>query len=178
MERFEYFKTAVYIDGKHARYIDDMWTQNNPAKSFFNRLVDLYCIAPLIGFQYGRKAGADKSEDHRRSIQLEQLNKVSRQLDMNMCTILLLDDKENLSEQERINRAFRGPETKEEFERNVKLYEDYARGGIEVLHEKLIERQPEFESEDERIANIIALYNDTILQGKINVEEEEFLDPQ
>lgn len=166
MERLEYFKKAVVIEGKHSKYVDALWKQNNVEESYFNRLLDIYCIAPFIGLKAGKNVDIDHSEDGKRTIQADQLYKADKILDIAIKTILLLSDKETLSEAERINRAFRGPKTKEEFDENVKLFDGYVRGGIEVLYDKLIMRQGEVtDYTNTKIANIIALYDEPILVG-------------
>ncbi|MGL6294749.1 hypothetical protein [Eubacterium aggregans] len=52
---------------------------------------------------------------------------------------MLLDKSIDIPAEERINRAFRyytQPEKAEEFKQNMNLFNDYARGGIELMYEK------------------------------------------
>ena len=48
-EKLEYFRETIVITGKHARYVDELWSQNDIHNSYFKRLIDLYLIAPIIG---------------------------------------------------------------------------------------------------------------------------------
>ena len=53
--------------------------------------------------------------------------------------VMLLDKTIELSPEERVDRAFRYdtlPEKVEEFRKNLELFHDYVRGGIEVMYEQ------------------------------------------
>lgn len=53
--------------------------------------------------------------------------------------LMLLDKTIELSPEERVDRAFRYdtlPEKAEEFRKNLELFHDYVRGGIEVMYEQ------------------------------------------
>ena len=53
--------------------------------------------------------------------------------------VMLLDKTIELSREERVDRAFRYdtlPEKVEEFRKNLELFHDYVRGGIEVMYEQ------------------------------------------
>ena len=80
-----------------------------------------------------------------------------------MKRVLLLDDSIELTKEERIKRAFSGPKTVEEAQENMELFNSYVRGGIEYLHEELVERP--VLSEDKytyaKLANIVALINNS-----------------
>ena len=79
-----------------------------------------------------------------------------------MTLVLLLDESEGLSKEQKIDRAFRKPETEEEFKRNVELFNSYVRGGIEYLYDALVIRVLDVQDEvnDVRVGNMLALLND------------------
>ncbi len=156
---FEYFKRDEFIiTGKHKDYVDQMWVQNTVQNSMFMRLVDLYPIAAIVGFLSERRSPADVS-DEKRTVQLQQIVNNTQTLMPIMRVILMLDTSEGLSEEERMHRAFRIPDSKEEYEHNMELFNSYARGGIEVLYEELILKagSVDDEYEDERLNKILAL---------------------
>lgn len=52
---------------------------------------------------------------------------------------MLLDDSENLPTTERVDRAFRYdtlPDKTEELKKNLELFHDYVRGGIDLMYEQ------------------------------------------
>lgn len=165
MHNFEYFRKPVVITGKHARLVDDMWEQNQIQKSYFRRLVDLYTIAPIIGLRTKRTAFSDSTEERKRTIQVEQLLEKEPELRQIMRMIILLDKTQKCTKEERVNKAFRGPKSQEEFEKDTELFNSYVRGGIEVLHELLVQRALGIEDEynDVRVGNIMALINNPLI---------------
>ena len=104
---------------------------------FFKAAKDVYAFAPLVGFLYNRRAELDhtKSEETGEeldySIMAEQVLSVQEDLTFNFCLIMYEPD-----EEARIDKAFRHigkiPEDEARFD-------EYVRGGIDVLYEKLIE---------------------------------------
>lgn len=164
MSKLEYFRKDVIISGRHATLVDEMWKQNDIDNSFFKRLVDLYTIAPVIGLRTGRKADEDNTTDNKRTVQLAQIMTRREDLMTIMQIILLTDDTDNLTVEQKVDRTFRGPTNEEEFNKNVALFDSYVRGGIEVLYEKLINRALGVDDlyTDRKIANIMALLNDPL----------------
>lgn len=165
MERFEYFNKDVKFTGKHSMYIDELWKQNEIQKSRIRTLYELYGLAAIIGLRIKAPRPADNSEGSR-NLQTAQLIQYKPVLKTIMTTVLLLDESSDLSREERIDRAFREPAGKEEFEQNVELFQSYVRGGIEYLYDALVERPAgnmEDEYTDARVANLMALLEDKLL---------------
>ncbi len=164
MNRFEYFKKSAIITGKHALYVDEMWKQNDISNSFFKRLVDIYTIAPVIGLRMKKKVKADTSIDNKRTVQLDQIMTRREDLLTILNLILLLDEENGLSTEEKVDRTFRGPENEIEFKHNEELFESYCLGGIEILHDMLVDRALTMEDDysDLKIGNIMALLNDPL----------------
>ncbi|MCU6754624.1 hypothetical protein [Bovifimicola ammoniilytica] len=159
--KLQYFNSDVKISGKHATYLDELWKQNNIQESYIRTLYELYPLAAVIGLKLKKKVEEDKGDV--RNIQLTQLNNVRHDLLHIMKMVLLLDDSTELTKEERIERAFSGPKTVEEVQENMDLFNSYVRGGIEYLHEELVERPVLGEDEytDARLANIVALINNS-----------------
>ena len=87
---FLYFQKDVVFLGKHARYIDEMWTQERvEQKDFFNRLYELYVTACIVGLRTGRRAPLDSSDGNKRTIQAGNLSTQRDKLDalMNMALV-------------------------------------------------------------------------------------------
>lgn len=164
MERFEYFNKDVKFTGKHSQYIDALWKQNDIQNSRIKTLYELYGLAAIIGLRKKASCPADNSEGSR-NLQTAQLINYRPVLKTIMTTILLLDETSGLSKEERIDRAFRQPSTKEEMDDNVELFNSYVRGGIEYLYDVLVERPADMENDytDVRLENLMALLEDELL---------------
>lgn len=157
--KMEFFKREFQFTGKHARMAGELWIMNDSKNSYFRRLIDLYILAPIIGFRLNRKAEADHSEADVKSVFPEQILKERDKLEFIMQMILMLEYTDTLDYKSCVNLAFREPETVEEFQKYYKLFHDYVRGGVEELYERLIVRKPELEEEyrEEKSANMVAL---------------------
>ena len=109
-ENFEYFHKEVQIVGKHSRYVDAMWTQGKVQESYFKKLVDLYIIAAVIGLKMKKTAPIDNTEEGKRTVPIGAMLGKIEDLNTIMQMVLLLDETSNLEIEQRVNRAFRGPE--------------------------------------------------------------------
>ncbi len=126
--------------GTYAEKVKKLTAQfdNNSSAKLFNRNIDVYIIAPIIGFLYGRTAELDEKSNETTKIFPEQLIKETSVLRYNYQLIMLLDLKNEPSFDERLNKAFRNygsPAASSD----EQVFESYVRGGVNVLYEKLIE---------------------------------------
>lgn len=139
------FDKEYSFRGKHCEYVVKLTASyDDKGHKLFNTNYDVYAIAPIIGFLYQRKAELDKSGETTK-IFPDKLMKEHANLMFNYRLIMLLDEKNEADFNERVNKAFRyygqSKATSDE-----ELYEEYVRGGVEVLYEKLI--QPANSAED------------------------------
>lgn len=158
---YEYFQKGIIVTGKHADYVDDMWVQGKIEKSYFRRLLDLYTTAATVGLRAKRKVSVDNSTDNKRTVQLEQVNTKLADFKIIIRLMLLLDNSDNLTKEQLVNRAFRNPQTEEELKHNMDIFYSYLRGGIEILHEELVERTLTFHDNytDRRVGNMVAFFS-------------------
>ena len=122
-KNYSYFHNDVVLTGKHARYVDALWEQNQIKRSHFKRLVDLYAFAAIIGFRSKRKSKLDSSDDDKRTIQTQQL--LNFTVLQQLMKLFLLLDNDSLDAETRVNKAFRGPNTDEEFFQNNEMFNSY-----------------------------------------------------
>lgn len=134
------FDKEYSFRGLHAEKVIKLTAQfdANSAAKLFSRNIDVYMIAPLIGFLYGRKADLDKSSNENTKIFPQQLSNELTNLRYIYQLIMLLDKKYEPSFDERLNKAFRYYGS-EQAQVDEQLYEQYVLGGVDVLFEKLIE---------------------------------------
>lgn len=167
---YEYFKMSdVYFTGVTCTYIDAMWKLNTISESMFTRLVDLYAVAAIVGLRIQRHFPSDTSDpNQKRTVQLAQIANNYHTLMPIMRLVLLLDESRGLNVEQRIDSAFRNPETKEDYDKNMELFNSYARGGVEYLYEQLVMREPgdDEDHENKKVSNMIAL-----LKGPLHADE-------
>lgn len=136
------FSKEYSFRGSHANKVNKLTSQFDKYSTakLFNRNIDVYILAPIVGFLYGRKADTDKLGNEVTKIFPEQLTKEQPILKYNYQLIALLDEKREPSLEERLNKAFRyyGDESESTLA-DEQSYEQYVLGGVDVLYEKLIE---------------------------------------
>ena len=138
------FDKQYRFKGRHAYRADMLTNIIDPDSKFkvFNRNIDVYVNAPLVGFLYNRKAEVDSLKNpetnqvYDENIFVEQIINASEHLTFNYQLIMLLDKAYEPDEEIRINKAFRniGKDKQDE-----ELFDSYVRGGVDVLYEKVLE---------------------------------------
>lgn len=132
------FDKEYSFKGAHAEKVIKLTSpfSTESKAGLFQRNLDVYLLAPIVGFLYGRKAEPQTGID--RVINPAQLIYEKTNLVFNYRLIMLLDEKNEPNAEERINKAFRYFNTEKAVDDEA-LYEAYVRGGVDVLYEKLIE---------------------------------------
>ena len=131
------FDKEYSFRGTHAEKVIKLTAKFDETTSLFERNFDVYMMAPIVGFLYGRKADLDKSSDETTKIFPDILMREKDDLMFNYRLIMLLDRNNEPDLDKRIDKAFR-LYGKEEAKPDEELYEQYVRGGVDVLYEKLI----------------------------------------
>lgn len=127
----------VHITGKHSLMLEELKQQG-----IFEYYWQIYIVAPLIGLIYKRKALIDKSSTQDSTIFLTALTEKPERRDLIYFiykSILLYDRDYESDTKERVNKAFRYINT-EKAQQDEQLFNSYLLGGIEILHEKTIEK--------------------------------------
>ena len=138
------FDKQYRFRGRHAVRVDKLtgvFDTVSKAK-LFERNVDVYTNAPLVGFLYGRLADPDDEKNpetgqvYNQNVMGDRVIYSQEELMFNFRLIMLLDSSYEPDVKERIDKAFRhmgeNPADEERFD-------SYVRGGVDVLYEKLIE---------------------------------------
>ncbi|WP_300926405.1 hypothetical protein [uncultured Dubosiella sp.] len=143
--------------GKHAEYANFLCKEQGRERengiNIFQRVIDLYMLAPLIGLKYGRRVGIPEAKRPTTSIQVDQMYNEKENVEYVYRIVMLLAEKNKYSEKERIARAFRvvpnsyenDPNREEEVkleEKELSYFQDYVRGGIEYIYEFFKECEP------------------------------------
>lgn len=146
------FNTNFDITGVHANYLKDLCElrgnvsdkdQHNNFK-IFKAYIDAYILCPLIGYQYSRKGKMGSAADGDVGILAEQIVKRSGELKYVYQILMLVDEESEPDLDRRIYRAFNFSEDNDEdkalIEENMRIYNEYFLGGIEVLHEQFVDK--------------------------------------
>ena len=171
------FDKQYRFHGKHALYVDKLtavFDDKSKAK-LFERNIDVYINAPLIGFLYRRMAETDNTKNpatqqvYNQNIMGDRVIYSQDDLMFNFRLIMLLDTKYEPDEEKRINNAFRHMG---EDESDEKRFDSYVRGGVEVLYEKLIESAV---SADDYVNNLYDFLEDFNAKFNEEVQTNEIL---
>lgn len=138
------FSDQYRFKGKHALRVGALTSVfDEVSKSkLFDRNIDVYTNAPLIGFLYGRRSDLDNTKNpatnqvYNENVMADRVMKSAEELMFNFQLIMLLDRNYEKDDEKRINKALRrmGEDPVDE-----ELFDSYVRGGVDVLYEKLIE---------------------------------------
>lgn len=183
------FDREITIRGRYATYMKSLCqlppnASESDKKAFnnykiFDTYISAYMVAPIIGMLNGRKAYASPLDEDKNSVGMLEgvLIKNASKLKYIYRLIVLNDDTENISEQDRINMAFREENNEESVKRGMELYTAYFLGGLDILYEtfvmncttdddyiaKLFDFVSEFK--DEQAIDDLTLNIESLLQG-------------
>ena len=171
------FDKQYRFRGRHALRVDALTSVFDSVSraKLFDRNVDVYANAPLIGFLYGRTADVDDTKNpetnqvYSQNVMGDRVIYSQEELLFNFRLIMLLDKSYEPDEEARINKAFRhmgeGPNDEARFD-------SYVRGGIDVLYEKLIEGANSPDDFVNRLFDFIEEFNERFNE---DISDEEFL---
>lgn len=132
------FTGDIYVRGKHATYLKylSQKTEKNDRKEkvagVFERMIDVYMTAAIIGVNYGLKRDDENANTDSVKIFADVVNREQDNLISIFRIVMLVDNTTGLNADQKIDRAFKNPDTSE----NMKLFNAYVRGGIEWLYEQ------------------------------------------
>lgn len=166
------FDREYSFRGQHAEKVKKLTSRfDRNDNQLFNRNLDVYLMAPIIGFMYGRKADLDNGSENTK-IFPEQLLKEQLNLHFIYRLIMLLDREYEPDFDERVNKAFRYFGS-EKARADEELFEQYVRGGVDVLYEKLIVPS---NSEDDFLRNLYDFMEEFDERYKQNVNADNIKD--
>lgn len=159
------FDKDIKVIGKHASYIKFLSKKTAELKKdfvgaeIFRRYIDVYIAGAIIGLVKNRKADVDATPngDSAMIFASAVINEQSK-LKLLYRTALLIDNK-SLSDDDRIDLAFRYDTNETKLKEGMEVFNSYARGGIEWLYEKFTENATSKEDYLERLANIVLEFN-------------------
>lgn len=169
------FDKQYRFRGRHAVRVDKLtgvFDSDSKAK-LFDRNVDVYTNAPLVGFLYGRRAEIDNEKNpetnqvYNQNVMGDRVIYSQEELTFNFRLIMLLDKDYEPDEDKRIDKAFlhMGDDPADE-----ERFNSYVRGGVDVLYEKLIEGASSLDDFISRLYDFIEEFHERFHE-ETNVEE-------
>lgn len=165
------FDKEYSFKGSHAEKVNRLTAKFDDKNQLFKRNLDVYIMAPIVGFLYQRKAEANIGDGTQTKIFPEQLIKNRDDLAFNYRLIMLLDKKNAPQVDERVDKAFRLFNS-DKAGTDEALYDQYVLGGVDILYEKLMENAS---GPDEYLKNLYDFmeemderYNQTIDPDRIS----------
>ncbi len=132
------FHDDYQFKGTHAEKVNRLTGVFNKTNDrLFNRNLDVYILAPIVGFLYNRTAELDTGGKPT-NVLYAAMSKETSTLWFNYRLIMLLDKQHESNFEKRIDKAFRHY-GKDHATADEERYESFVRGGVDVLYEKLIE---------------------------------------
>ena len=139
-----FFDREYVFKGRHAQYVIEL------KNAIFNKNLDVLILAPIIGLAFDRRADVDTSDEYANistKIFAEQMTSENEKILFNYRLCMLLSDQFN--ENEKVDNAFRyyigeDIEHRDKKEKNIKIYNSYILGGVEILYELMLKGNKEY----------------------------------
>ncbi len=150
-----------YVRGTHAERIRFLSQQANKNESngkngfgLFTGGISLYILAPVIGVLKNKKADENTEGEDTYRIHPEAFITNSKKVEM-VFRLVLLSEENNLSNDEKIDRAFKSDKNSDISKANMNLFHSYLRGGIDWLYETIFDNNATLE--DDYIDNLLEM---------------------
>ena len=136
------FEGDIKMTGTHASYIKFLASKSNQLNKdaltagVFKRYIDVYIAGAIIGMVKKLKSNANTENDDSANILADAVIREQTKLKM-LYRIAMLIDNIVLSEDERIDLAFRYDTDDEKVKQGLDIFNAYARGGIEWLYQEI-----------------------------------------
>lgn len=158
------FEKDITFSGKHGYYMSELCGEG--IERVFARNIDLFMVAPLIGYTKGWIEDSEKIEaelDTKRTVNTSQLFSESRALEAIYQLVILCDQTLKHSVEEKVNLAFRIPhsvkmEDKEKQAEAIEVFMKYCRGGISYIYQEVKNEASNFLDELENMTKLIEDY--------------------
>ncbi len=154
------FDKNINLSGKHATYLKFLSKKTTELKGdaisaeIFKRHIDVYMAGVMFGLLKNIKAEIDTTNKDNITIFAEQVIKEQSRL-IHLYRIVMLLDNKALSDDERIDLAFRYTADADKVKAGMDVFNAYARGGIEWLYEKLTDGATTKEDYLQKLVEII-----------------------
>ena len=158
------FDKPYILKGKHATYArflsatTERLDKEAKIAGIFKTTVEMYVVAPLIGAAYNLKVLEDINSNDSYTIFGDAIIGQQENLDVVFRLVMLTDNSIKLTNDEKIARAFKDDENIDNTTKNLELFHQYMRGGVEWLYEQITEGATTKEDYLAKVNDIVKLY--------------------
>lgn len=169
------FEREIAISGRHA---DELKFLAKNAE-IFSRYMDVYLKGIIIGLFYNKKEKNDISIDSTAKIFADTVIKEKKQLTFLYRLVMLLDETCELTNEEKIDRAFRDDaisNNQEKMKENLDLFNEYANGGIHLLYEQFFKGNTDIYDYINEAYKLVTSFKDMsseLIEKQINIIIEQ-----
>lgn len=153
------FTSDYKFHGKHAEYVHFLTKLLNQNRddgiNLFQRVVDVYMIAPIFGLMYNRFSNIDYSSNTSSTISFSTINNERDRLEYIYRLIIMCDVRVNRTNKEAVDQAFKYDDDKEQLAINDATFNGYVLGGVEYLYEYFKDTLDDEELKFNRILELI-----------------------
>ena len=155
------FEKDYSFKGTHAEKVKQL-VENKFDKDhkLFERNMDVYLMAPIVGFLQGRRAPLDKSSQTTTNILAAIMIQYKADLLFNYRLIMMLDKDYEPDQKARIGKAFRHYGDDEKNKQDFERFEEYVRGGVDYLYEKLCQNSTQVEDYTNNLYDLVTDFNE------------------
>ena len=155
------FEKDYSFKGTHAEKVKQL-VENKFDKDhkLFERNMDVYLMAPIVGFLQGRRAPLDKSSQTTTNILAAIMIQYTADLLFNYRLIMMLDKDYEPDQKARIDKAFRHYGDDEKNKQDFERFEEYVRGGVDYLYEKLCQNSTQVEDYTNNLYDLVTDFNE------------------
>ena len=155
------FEKDYSFKGTHAEKVKQL-VENKFDKDhkLFERNMDVYLMAPIVGFLQGRRAPLDKSSQTTTNILAAIMIQYKADLLFNYRLIMMLDKDYEPDQKARIDKAFRHYGDDEKNKQGFERFEEYVRGGVDYLYEKLCQNSTQVEDYTNNLYDLVTDFNE------------------
>lgn len=169
------FEGDIKMTGTHASYIkflaakSTQLNKDSTSAGIFRRYIDVYIAGAIIGMVKKLKSNANTENDDSANILADAVIREQAKLKM-LYRIAMLIDNPVLSEDERIDLAFRYDTDDEKVKQGMDVFNAYARGGIEWLYQEITSNNAST-NEDylERLTVLVKEFSDDYIENGLVV---------
>lgn len=145
--------TAIYTSDYNLHGVHRDRVRSLVSYNFFPAYVNVFWVAPVIGFLFKKKSPLNKDDKPAARIPFNQLINHGVHIEQVVRMIVLNDPTLELTLEERVDALFRNQSIPPEA---LQSFEDYFRGGVDILYEGLIDNALDEQNATLRVLDLLS----------------------
>lgn len=170
------FDKEYVFYGKHAQMVKKLAGKLSPdTGKIFDTNYDVYALAPIVGYLYGRKSAINKDIEDDTKVFRDKIMSEKENLMFDFRLLMLAYKSDTLTEQDKIELAFRSENNDEVRKPYDELFNSYVLGGVEVLYEKIFGDADAVEGYIFNLYNFITEFNEKYYSSLSDMDYDDIL---